>query len=214
MAAKLACVAIYLLFLLGTSASATPLLLTAGGTFASYTPTSFMSAPGETWTLSLEIDSNPAVTNVFMNTSFDPAFSDLIYTLNGTVVAIPGPVITFRSAEATTGFDFCINGPACEWGIEVLEAAPLYSGPESAPTILTGVFEPTYLNALVDLSFYPQSSYLPVTITAVTATPEPSTFVLVGAALVLAGALRWRKTSPLCKQFRPTGSSPAPWPQE
>jgi hypothetical protein len=199
MAAEPIRIAIYLLFLLGASASAGPLLLTTGGTFANYTPTTAMSAPGEDWTVSIQLDSNPAVSDLYLGTSFGAAFSNVTYTLNGSVVAIPVGEMIFKTANSNLGgFDLCFYTTACVWGMEII-GPQLYSGSESAPTILTGVFQPVHVNGLITGLALSLSSFRPVTITAVTATPEPSTFLLSGVALLLAAALKLRRALPLYK---------------
>lgn len=194
MTAQRARVAACLLVLTGAISSATPLLLTTGGTISDDTPASILTTPGEAWTLSIQLDSNPAVSAVSLGSQFSAAFSNFTYTLNGSVVATPPVTQLIFWTTGLGGFDFCFAGP-CSPGMEII-GPQLYSGPESAPTILTGVYQTTNVNALfVDFEIG-QSSFLPITITDATATPEPSTILLSGAALLLVGALRLRTGSP------------------
>lgn len=190
MAFKRLWVPVCLLLLAIPGLFATPLLLTTGGTFASYTPTDAYAAPNEPWTLSFEIDSNPVVSNVTGN-GFDVAFSDFTYMLNGSPLALPVGMIQFWSSVGDPGgFDVCFYNMACTLGLE-FEGPQLYTGSTSAPTIQAGVYDMTRVNNLdIAQGSFQQFIYLPVTIAT---TPEPSTLFTSGTVILLAGAARLRK---------------------
>jgi hypothetical protein len=175
------------------SLSASIVTISASGTFASGTASSTFSAPDETWAFSFEVDSNPAVSNVDLGNYFDVDFSDFTYSLDGSAVAITPADIRFYSLSQFGGFSICFT-TACSFfnsptdGIEV-QGSQMYTGSESAPTMSTGTFTSTYLDAYVDTVEYNQPPHQTITAAAV-ATPEPSTIPTIGAGLLLALAVR------------------------
>jgi hypothetical protein len=171
--------------LLARSCSAATLLVSTAGTFDALPPGTTLPL-GAAWSLSFTLSSNPAVSGVNPGESFDPVFSNAVFTENGAPVSFIGQeFLTFRTSGDLGGFVFCINSSACIDGFEFI-MPQLYSGPESNPTILAGVFDPARLNVIDNAFVFQQFDFQPVTISAL---PEPSTLALRGLAL-LAGFCR------------------------
>jgi hypothetical protein len=176
--------ALLLLFAGGLSAST--LLVTADGTFSGTTPTTSFSVAGESWSLSFEVNSNPVVLSSEAGVDFSPSFTDFTYTLDGSPVAITPADIQFYSGGHYGLMNVCF-APACgnntnpTNGIEI-EGLQAYSGPESSPTIDTGVYTTASLGAYVGSSDYGMSNST-VTISTV---PEPGYLGLVTVVGMLA----------------------------
>jgi len=122
--------------------SASTITISASGEFVAGTATSAFSAPDETWAFSFVVDSMPAVSNVDPGNYFDVDFSAFTYLLNGSPVAITPEDIRFFSSSQFGGFSICFTA-ACSFfnsptdGFSIL-GPQMYTGPESAPTMLTG----------------------------------------------------------------------------
>ena len=182
---------------------ASPLLVTAAGTYDSVTPVSFFTAPSEIWSLSFLIDSNPSISSSSFGVYFSPAFSDFTYSLNGSSVAITPDQIAFWAGPADTPFilslSICWNGP-CAGGTDegmAFDTSQLYTGSEFSPTIVPGVY-PTSEFFIDNGPSYRE----PNTSLTIASTPEPSAFLLSALGLILLAsvaystpvrAVRWMK---------------------
>jgi hypothetical protein len=159
---------------------------------------------------------NPAVSNAVAGQWFDVVFKNFNYRLNGASVALNVANIRFFSNANSGFFNVCFNSPC--GGLDPIDgfglfnsfmsnSGQLYSGSESAPTMLTGVYTPAMivlgvgnsgpgfenLFTIQDLSIPPQFRPDPSAV-LIAAVPEPSTLLLVGV-VVLALILRSRVTS-------------------
>lgn len=158
------------------------------GTFSASTPSTEFSGPSTAWTFSFQADSNPTVLE-FGNGGFDFAFSNFSYSLNGSPVAIAPTSIRFFTAANGGGFFICFGAQPCGNGVfpnglGTGFAPQLYSGPNSAPTLLPGPFTSLPFYVVVNSTAYSQTN---TTLQAV-ATPEPSSFLpLVVGLLALFG---------------------------
>ena len=182
------------LFVLGTfivlipSLHAGPLFVTTGGTFSGSTPTTSWSLPNATWTLSFDVDSNPTVTQFSSGALLFFTPTNVVYTLNGSLVSGPIAVEFLNSADGG-GFELCFASLACAGGNSfTARGAQYYTGSESAPTINT-VTASAYTDSFfcgsgVDCAFQPDGI---ITI----ATPEPASVEITGAALL--GLALWRR---------------------
>ena len=94
-----------------TSASASPISISGGGTFSASTASSPFTGPSQPWNFAFLVDSNPVVSNVNSG-SFDAAFSNFSYVLNGSPVAITPVEIKFFDAAVTGMFAICFSS-AC-----------------------------------------------------------------------------------------------------
>lgn len=178
-----------LMLLLASGLSASPLLLTADGTFSSTTPTSSFTAASEPWSLSFQVDSNPAVLGSDAGIDFDTSFTNFAYTLNGSPVALTPANIQFYNANQFGGINVCFS-PACTEnsdptnGLEI-EGPQLYTGSETSPTIVPGTYDTSFLEAFVDTNAYEMDNSA-ITISAISSVPEPRTlFLMILAALGL-----------------------------
>jgi len=170
-----------------TSASASPISISGAGTFSASTPSSTFTGPSQPWSFSFLVDSNPVVSNV-NSSSFDPAFSNFSYVLNGSPVAITPGEIKFFDAAVTGMFAICFSSACSQTANGLQFAGPqMYSGATSAPTILPGGFTSTIFVAFFGTTLYPQAN---VTVQAVASAPEPMTLSLMGAGLLGLGFLR------------------------
>jgi hypothetical protein len=173
------------------AAQADTISYSASGTFSGATPTSAFSAPGETWSFSFTADSNPAVLE-FGNGGFDFAFSNFTYSLNGSPVAIAPTAIRFFTAANGGGFFICFVQP-CGMGVfpnGLTAGGPqLYTGPNSAPTLLPGPFISLPFAVAVNSIGYGEAN-----ITLQASVPEPSTLLMLAAGLLGFVGLRlfWR----------------------
>jgi PEP-CTERM motif len=163
-----------------------------GGTFAASTPSSLYSAPGETWAFSFLANSNPVVIS-YGNGGFDFAFSHFSYWLNGSPVAITPSAIRFFTAANGGGYFICLGPLPCGNGVFPNGLGTggftpqLYSGPNSAPTLLTGTFNFAYgVGVVVNSVGADAGSYSMVA----SPVPEPSTFISLSAGLLALGGSR------------------------
>ena len=163
------------------------------GTFSGPTPSTAFSGPSQAWAFSFQADTNPAVLE-FGNGGFDFAFSNFNYSLNGSTVAITPTSIRFFTAANGGAFFICFGPPACGMGVfpnGLGTGGPqLYSGPNSAPTLLPGPFIALQFAVSVNSVAYNQ---VDTTLQAV-ATPEPATLLTLAVGLLALGGrhLIWR----------------------
>jgi hypothetical protein len=160
------------------------ILYSDSGTFSSSTPSSEYSGPSTSWAFSFQADINPTVLS-FGNGGFDFAFSDFTYFLNGSPVGIVPTSIRFFTAANGGGFFICLGAQPCGNGVfpnglgTGFSAPQLYSGSNSAPTLLPGPFTSLPFNVVVNSITYGQAN------TTLQATaPEPSTFVVLAVGLL------------------------------
>ena len=175
-------------------AHASTIYYTDSGTFSALTPSSAFSGPSETWAFSFEADSKPAVSKVTAGTAFDFAFSDFSYLLNGSPVAVTPTDIRFFNSVNQGGFALCFSTFILHVGCDGLGTLgpQMYTGLESAPTLLTGAFTSTDSVVQVGATLYEQPN------NTLEAVPEPSTLLPIAAGLLALGVRRlyWRSKRP------------------
>jgi hypothetical protein len=181
------------------------------GTYGSGTPSTPLSAPGQSFTMSFTIPTNPPVTDFLAGDDFFVNPVSVAYSLGGSPsTTLMNVVVIFYSVGAMSqsgGFfvDFCASGPMCLSGNEYqwqFAGPKQYTGPESNPTMT-----PTGFNLIGQASCSSVSSCLLVfdnshggasvgagatsgTVSVGTvSTPEPSALVMLLAGLAASALL-------------------------
>ena len=197
MAACIACCA---------GAAATPIgdtvVVSQDGTWgaAADCPPTFCSAPGDTWSWSFEIDTNPVAFNVDPDNDFEASITNFVFSENGSVIGS----LSDTQTEVTFFSTANCGGLATDDDSTINECSDqLYAGSESSPTIQAGSyaalltpqtggcggapFEPCSTATFGDIVITPQPDQ----------TPEPSTAFLMIVPL-LSGAFVIRQAKPGC----------------
>ena len=178
-------------------AHASTIYYSDSGTFSGSTPSSTFSAAGKAWAFTFQVDSNPVVSKVSgaMSGNFDVAFSDFSYSLNGSPVVITPTDIRFFGIGALGGFEVCFSPfiilTGCDNGLGAT-GAQMYTGPGTAPSMLTGMFTSTEFDVFVGS---PTTPYIQANSTLLaSAVPEPSTLLTLAVGLLALGGRRlyWR----------------------
>ena len=196
-----------------TAEASNSLVVSLSGTWGGNVASSLYTAPNAAWQWSFSMDSQPDVTNCFtcgasLGWSFDAAFAGLNYSLNGQAE----PIDTFYGVQfiepsnpGNLGASFWVGWSDGVFGTPDyyslsfdLTTTKLYSGQETSPTILPGSYpiDPDGLLTQAEIgpnpitALYPLSGTLLITSTA---SPEPTTGLLVLAVLVLAARIRHSK---------------------
>jgi hypothetical protein len=178
--------------------TASTLLVTTGGTFASGTPASSWSAAGDTWTVSFDVSSMPSVSSSSLIVSYI-SFTNFVYALNRSPVDV-GPVgIAFFNSSFGGLFDLYFFGTETGSVTGFSFTGPqAYTGSESAPTIVPGTYvEETATTEPIRIG--PNDVYLSgvtfpqgVGSVQITSVPEPPGFIplftLLGLAFAWLGA--------------------------
>jgi hypothetical protein len=162
------------------------LLVTTGSTFSSLTPTTAWSAPNETWLLSFDVISTPAVTTYTSGHDFNVPFTNMVYLLNGSAVSGPAGILFFNSS-ASGGFSLCFTVSTCSSGSGFVDnGSQYYTGSESGPAIDT-VTSSAYSSAnfcataSINSCVGEPNGAITIIIDRASSTPEPSTFPLAFA---------------------------------
>jgi hypothetical protein len=161
---------------------------TDSGTFSPSTPTTTYSGPGKMWAFSFQVDSTPAVSDFQSGIIFSPVFSNFSYTLDGSPIVVTPTSLSFVNAAFGGGFSFCFIATPFPCTELSLPGTQMYTGPESAPTMLTGGFTLNTTFAVGTL-LYTQ----PDTTVQATALPEPSTLLTLAAGLLAVGVQHRRR---------------------
>ena len=127
--------------------------------------------------------------------SFVTPFVFQLFNVPGTINGIAGETLNPEFVNQNAGGGLIVGNTADTIGIvgnsEVIEGVTfpqLYSGPENAPTFLTGTFSFPVLTAINELNQGVTTGTLTIT-PDVTAVPEPSTLMLVAIGLLGMGAI-------------------------
>jgi hypothetical protein len=170
-----------------TLASASPLLVTAGGTFSSGDTADALVTPGDMFSLSFIVDSNPALLPAdYDSDSFEIPVTDFDYALNGTPVSATPTDIRFFTSALGGGFE--VDFPTADADAEFLFGPDqLFSGPTSAPVFSVGTF------ASDTWTLFDDNNVDAGTASPLQITPEPSSIpVLLCGGLALV-AVRFKK---------------------
>jgi hypothetical protein len=170
-----------------TSAYADSLEITATGTFsATDTPDTFVT-PGDPFSLSFLVDTNPSIPpGDSTSLSFDVPVESFAYTVNGAPVNVTPSEITFYTAADGGGFAVQFSDAEFIFGNDQIFSA---TSTTSAPVFSTGSFSAQNFVFLDDSNVDSGASLVTLT----TATPEPSFLpVLLCGGLALI-AFRGRK---------------------
>ena len=172
------------------------------GAYGSSTPTTALSAPGTTFSISFSLP-----TAVSISASDSDSFTTMVpvtYSLGSLTQTLSGTTIMFFSNSFAGGFDMgvTLNGNSYVW--ELGAGPQLFSGPTSNPVLLTGSFPyGTGVFAFcasesiaqcetngIGLLLSPPSGTI-LASTPVSSVPEPSTLSLLGTGIVvITGAIR------------------------
>ena len=169
-------------------------LVSESGVFASNAPTTAESAPNATFSYSFLIDANPVVNYVTNFTGpdcgFDAQFSDFTYQLNGASVPVVGPDVQFYGTAFGGGanISFADND---NFFLYTADATQFYTGTFEDPTITPGIYGLDPTQSLFETD-YAGTNATPVSGNlAITATPEPSTLLLLSTGLAgMSGMIR------------------------
>jgi hypothetical protein len=156
-------------------AFASNVVVSDSGTFASGVPNTTESAPGETWSFSFSVNSNPAVSNVVLGQNFDTSFSNFTYTLNGSPVATSPTELTWYSTPLGGLIDLTFAD-----GVLSIYGNQAYSGSEASPTILPGAYPVDNTQSFFQDNYFNSGA---IYASPLTISPEPSTFLLLGSGL-------------------------------
>jgi hypothetical protein len=168
------------------SASADSIFVSQYGVFGGLVPRTAVTAPHESWSYYFELSTTPSVTNAGLGCCFNPVISDIEYVLNGAVVpnAISSATFFIASQAGLIDVGFAGGGTLSDFGFQA------YSGPETSPTILPGVY------LISPGSFLELSNGRKIPVGGdlyINSTPEPSSLLLMGSGLVGLGGLLRRK---------------------
>jgi hypothetical protein len=166
------------------SFASTQYSVTTGGIWAGNAPTTAESAPGESWSISFQVVSNPTP-YFYANTieTFVP-ISDFVLDLNGSPVYSSSSSSVYLYPDANgAGFEFEFPDSDIFF---VDTTDQIYSGTESSPTIAPGTYSSPAEGS--DLNYGPDGdasydfSSNSIVVSAIPAgpTPEPSGFLLLG----------------------------------
>lgn len=159
-----------------TTASGSTLLVSESGVWSASAPITTWSAPDEPWSYSFLTSATPSVSDVVPGTSFEGAFSDFTYVLNGALVAATPVDITWFNFSDGGLIDVDFSD-----GSFALGGDQAYTESESAPTIIPGAYP------LGDSFFISGDAFEPLTgDLVITPVPEPATigFLLIGSSLI------------------------------
>jgi PEP-CTERM motif len=172
------------ILLVGARCAGGTLTVTDGGTWAGDAPTSTESVPGELWSVSFQVQSNPIPLNFTTGVQTVLAVTNLVFDLNGTPVQTQA---SGGSVEFFTGEGFRLFLPDGD-DLQIQDTTQLYSGSEAAPTVLPGSYPPGFTNNAF-LFVNSTSSFYNFTsnniVIADATLPEPSSFLLFGAGLAV-----------------------------
>jgi hypothetical protein len=189
------------------SASADNYLVTESGTFAASAPVTAESAPNETFSFSFIINSTPVINYVTNFTGpdcgFDAQFSDFSYTLNGSPVDVTdpgdGPDVEFFGSAFGGGAGISFADPystapdANNFFLYTAASTQFYTGTFENPTITPGDYALDPTQSLFETD-YMGTNATPISGDFdITATPEPSSFLMFGSGLAGLAVLLMRK---------------------
>jgi hypothetical protein len=179
------------LMLVAIPASADLLQVAVSGTFDQYPPVTEVSSPFTTWAITFDIDSQPTVASSDPDDDFYAPGSNLAFDLNGVAVSgvsLDGDVY-FDTTTLDTGMVISVKDSDNDMVDFRTKGPLLFSGDTANPEILTGTFDPQSSFALFQLSDETQISSTadinegPITITDLSAVPEPRANLLLGTVL-------------------------------
>jgi hypothetical protein len=175
-----------------TATAGTILDVSTGGTFAGGTQSSAWTAAGDTWTISFLVNSTPSISSSTPGVEFDLPFTNFVYTLDGTVMNVGAVDIEAFSSADLGLFSVCFFGCSASGvitnGFDFV-GPQIYSGPESAPTILTGSYSETGVNQVAVASLLYTQADGTIDINTSASVPEPSTAGLSAAGLLFVAAV-------------------------
>lgn len=163
---------------------------TASGIFDPSVPTSFFTAPSQSWSIAFDTDLNPVPIDS-TPTSFIIPLTNFTYALNGGVTGLIPLDITFYDISDLGGYILRFS-PGNEFSFV---APQMFSGPTSAPTMLLGAFVAE--SHVEDYLLVDDVKSQSLAGTVLYATPEPGTLTLGGAAILAFWIARRRRSATL-----------------
>lgn len=113
-----------------------PVTISASGTWGALSGSDAYFVSGQPWTLSFQV-ANPPPVGSSDPTFFGTSYSNALYTLNGSPVAVTGLQVNFYTFQS---FSLCLDN-GCVFALSTFNGSPpLFSGPTSNPTMVPGTY--------------------------------------------------------------------------